>query len=60
MIVWLFEVINTNGQTLANNLTKLFNQYGLGKKIIAYVKTKGSNLNSMTIVVKSIMIYVKF
>jgi hypothetical protein len=58
--VWLFEVINTNGQTLANNLTKLFNQYGLGKKNIAYVKTKGSNLNSMTIVVKSIMIYVKF
>ncbi len=60
MTVWLFEVINTNGQTLANNLTKLFNQYGLGKKNIAYVKTKGSNLNSMTIVVKSIMIYVKF
>jgi hypothetical protein len=58
--VWLFKVINTNGQTLANNLTKLFNQYGLRKINIAYVKNKGSNLNSMTIVVKSIMIYVKF
>ncbi len=60
MTVWLFKVINTNGQTLANNLTKLFNQYGLRKINIAYVKNKGSNLNSMTIVVKSIMIYVKF
>jgi hypothetical protein len=30
-----------------------------GKKV-AYFKDEGSNLNAMTIVVKSIMIYVKF
>jgi len=47
----LFEAIETNGQTLANNLTKLFNQYGLKNKIIqAYVKDEGSNLNTVTIV----------
>jgi hypothetical protein len=56
--IWLFEAIKTIGQTFANNLTKLLNQYGL-RKIITYVKVKGSNLNAMTIVVKSTMIYVK-
>jgi hypothetical protein len=58
--IWLFEAIKSIRQTLANNLTKLLNQYGLGKINIAYAKNEGSNLNAMTIVVKSIMIYVKF
>jgi hypothetical protein len=35
-------------------LTKLFEQYGL-KKIIAYVKDEGSNLNIVTITLKSIV-----
>jgi hypothetical protein len=39
---------------LANNLTNLFDQYGLGKKI-AYVKDEGSNLNARTTTLKSIM-----
>jgi len=40
---------------LANNLTELFNQYGLKRKIIAYVKDEGSNLNAVTIVLRSIV-----
>jgi len=48
-----FEAIETIGQTLV--LKKLFNQYGLKNKIIAYVKDEGSNLNTMTITLKSIV-----
>jgi hypothetical protein len=51
----LFEATKTIGQALINNLTKLFDQYGLRNKIIAYVKDKGSNLNTMTIALKSIV-----
>jgi hypothetical protein len=40
MNIWLFEAIKSIGQTLANNLTKLFNQYGLGKKKLHMLKTK--------------------
>jgi hypothetical protein len=36
-------------------LTKLLDQYGLKNKIIAYVKDEGSNLNTMIIVLKSIV-----
>ncbi len=55
MVISLFKVIKTIGQTLANKLVKLLNQYGLRKKIITYVKYKRSNLNIMTIVLKSIV-----
>jgi hypothetical protein len=51
----LFEAIEIIGQTLANNLTSLFNQYGLRRKIIVYVKNERSNLNAITIILKSIM-----
>ncbi len=51
--IGFFEAIETVGQTLV--LTKLFNQYGLRNKIIAYVKDEGSNLNTMTITLKSIV-----
>jgi hypothetical protein len=51
----LFEAIEIIGQTLANNLTKLFDQYGLRNKIITYVKDEGSNLNTMTIVLKYVV-----
>ncbi len=40
---------------LTNNLTIFFDQYGLRNKIIAYVKDEGSNLNTMTIALKSIV-----
>jgi hypothetical protein len=51
--IGFFEAIETIGQTLV--LTKLFNQYGLRNKIIAYVKDEGSNLNTMPITLKSIV-----
>jgi len=50
--IGLFEAIEITRQTLANNLTKLFDQYGLRNKIIAYVKDEDSNLNTMTIDLK--------
>jgi hypothetical protein len=55
MVISLFKAIKTIDQTLASKLVKLLNQYGLRKKIIAYVKNKGSNLNIMTIALKSIV-----
>ncbi len=36
-------------------MTKLFNQYGLKNKIIAYVKDEGSNLNIMVIALKYVV-----
>jgi hypothetical protein len=38
---------------LANNLRELFDQYGLKRKIVVYVKNEGLNLNIMTITLKS-------
>jgi hypothetical protein len=56
IIISLFEAIEINGQALANNLTKLLNQYGLRNKIMqAYVKDEGSNLNTMIIVQKFVV-----
>jgi hypothetical protein len=40
---------------LANKLTKLFDQYGLRKIIIAYVKDETSNLYIMIIALKFIV-----
>jgi hypothetical protein len=40
---------------LATNLTKLFDQYGFIKNIIAYVKDEGSNWITMIIALKSIV-----
>jgi hypothetical protein len=53
----LFEPIDISGQTLAKNLTKLLDNYALKRKIIAYVNNEGSNLNTMTTALKSIVIY---
>jgi hypothetical protein len=50
--IGLFEAIETIGQNLTTNLTKLLDQYGLRKKIIAYVKDERSNLTIMTITLK--------
>jgi hypothetical protein len=38
-------------------LTKLQNQYGLKRKFVAYVKTEGSTLNTMTIALNFIKNY---
>jgi hypothetical protein len=51
----LFKATKTTCQALVNNLTSLFDQYGLRRRIILYVKDEGSNLNAMTITLKSIM-----
>jgi len=51
----LFETIEITGQTLANNLIGLFDQYGFKRKIIVYVKNERSNVNTITIALKSIM-----
>jgi len=40
---------------LATNLTKLLDQYGLRKKLIAYVKDERSNLITMITTLKSIV-----
>jgi hypothetical protein len=56
VIIGLFEAMKINGQTLANNSTKLLNQYGLRNKIMqAYVKDEGSNFNTMMIVLKFVV-----
>ncbi len=51
----MFEATKTNGQALANNLTKLLDQYGLRNKILTYFKDESSNLNTMTIVLKYVV-----
>ncbi len=51
----LFEATKTIGQTLIKNLIKLLDAYGLRNKIIAYVKDEGSNLNTLTNALKSIV-----
>jgi hypothetical protein len=53
--IGLFKVIETIGQTLVRSLTKLLDKYGLRKKIIAYVKDEGSNLNAMTTKLKVVV-----
>jgi hypothetical protein len=45
----LFEVAKIIGQTLAKNLIKFLDAYGLRNKIIAYVKDEGSNLYTLTL-----------
>jgi len=55
IIFGLFEPIDTTGQTLVKNLTKLLDNYALRRKIITYVKDEGSNLNTMTTSLKSII-----
>jgi hypothetical protein len=45
------------GQALVRNLTELLDKYVLRKKIIAYVKDEGSNLNAMTIALKVVINY---
>ncbi len=51
----MFKATKINGQTITNNLTKLFDQYGLKNKIISCVKDEGSNLNIMIIALKFVI-----
>jgi hypothetical protein len=47
--IGLFGAINNFGQSLVKILIELFNKYELRKKITAYVKDEGFNLNIMII-----------
>jgi hypothetical protein len=55
MIIGLFKETKRTWQALANKLTKLFDQYGLRKIIIAYVEDERSNLYIMINTLKSIV-----
>jgi diacylglycerol kinase family enzyme len=46
--IGLFEANENTRWAMARNLIKLLNQYDLRKKIVAYVKDEGANLNAMT------------
>jgi len=53
--IGLFETTKITNQSLATNLTKLLDQYGLRKKLIAYVKDERSNLITIITTLKSII-----
>ncbi len=53
--IGLFETFETLGQALATSLQDLLEQYDLTKKILAYVKDEGANMNTMTTNLKSIV-----
>jgi hypothetical protein len=44
-------------QGMAKKLIELLDQYDLRKKIVAYVKDEGANLNAMTTALKSMVNY---
>ncbi len=51
----MFEVVKTTRKMLSRNLIELLDAYGLRNKIIAYVKDEGSNVNTLTNALKSIV-----
>jgi hypothetical protein len=55
MTIGFLKATETISQILAKNLKELLDSYGLSKKIIAYVKDEGTNLNFMTTTLKSIV-----
>lgn len=54
--IGILEVSNTIGATMANQVKILLDSFGLLNQVIAYVKHKRSNLNTLT----STLIYVVF
>jgi hypothetical protein len=48
-----FEAFKTSRKSLEVSLQNLLNQYGLAKKIFAYVKNEGASLYTMIITLKS-------
>ncbi len=50
-----FEVAKIIGQMLVRNLIDLLDAYGFRNKIITYMKDEGSNLNTLTNALKSIV-----
>jgi len=54
-IVSLFEVNETNGQSMVIQLESLLSKFGLMHHLIAYVKEKGNNLMTTTFTLCSII-----
>jgi len=50
----LFEALKITWHSLVKNLIDILNEYGLGNKIIAYVKDEGFNSNIIT----SVFLYI--
>jgi hypothetical protein len=55
VIVSLFEVNETNGQSMVIQLESLLSKFGLIHHLIAYVKEKGNNLTTTTSTLCSII-----
>jgi hypothetical protein len=53
--IGLFETLETLGQILTRISEDLLEQYGLTKNILAYVKNKGANLNTIIVVLKLVV-----
>jgi hypothetical protein len=53
--IGFFCAMDTFGQTLAKTLIDLLEKYNLRIFFVAYVKDEGSNLNTITITLKSIV-----
>jgi len=53
VIVGVFEMQNTIGETMANQVKIILDTFGLLGKVIVYVKNKNSNLNTSTNVLNS-------
>ncbi len=45
--IGIFDAFDTSKHALTNDLIKLLSKYDLRKKVIAYVKDEGFNLNIM-------------
>ncbi len=52
MIVGVFEVQNIDGVAMENQVNVLLDSFGSLNKVIAYVKNKSSNLDTLTNVLK--------
>ncbi len=57
VIVGVSEVQNIDGVTMANQVNVLLDSFGLLNKVIAYVKDKSSNLDTLTNVLKFMIFY---
>jgi hypothetical protein len=57
VIVGVFELQNIDGVAMANQVNILLDSFGSLNKVIAYVKDKSSNLNTLTNVLKFMVFY---
>jgi hypothetical protein len=55
VIVGIFEVHNTIGVAIANQVKVLLDFFGLLDKVIAYLKDEGSNLSTLTLALVNVV-----